>query len=292
MRIDLLAVPSDTCWSELEAICHRASHERADPDTEYGYALVEALARHGEGDQAISILAKKVEDVDDYGEGWMELFMVNLAAELRLDAAVPHIVAKLREAEKEADLLFEEGERALVQIGTDAVVEGAAVLFSQGDWIRRMVGCYVFQHVHSDLAVAKALEFLPHEEEPTVKARLAHTVTSQFAYEAIEPVRQVVLSGRYDETFADLRLDLLVAAALMEVDLPEKEQWKVDVERGRAEREKQFRFHAEPWPDEDDEEPLPPPKRKVGRNDPCPCGSGKKFKKCCIRKQAGGDLFD
>lgn len=22
---------------------------------------------------------------------------------------------------------------------------------------------------------------------------------------------------------------------------------------------------------------------KVGRNDPCPCGSGKKFKKCCLR---------
>lgn len=24
-------------------------------------------------------------------------------------------------------------------------------------------------------------------------------------------------------------------------------------------------------------------KRKIGRNDPCPCGSGKKFKKCCLR---------
>jgi len=24
-----------------------------------------------------------------------------------------------------------------------------------------------------------------------------------------------------------------------------------------------------------------PPARKVGRNDPCPCGSGKKYKKCC-----------
>lgn len=23
---------------------------------------------------------------------------------------------------------------------------------------------------------------------------------------------------------------------------------------------------------------------RVGRNDPCPCGSGKKFKKCCLRK--------
>ncbi len=24
--------------------------------------------------------------------------------------------------------------------------------------------------------------------------------------------------------------------------------------------------------------------RKVGRNDPCPCGSGKKYKKCCLGK--------
>ncbi|RLD63238.1 MAG: hypothetical protein DRI84_09935 [Bacteroidetes bacterium] len=24
---------------------------------------------------------------------------------------------------------------------------------------------------------------------------------------------------------------------------------------------------------------------KVGRNDPCPCGSGKKYKKCCMKKQ-------
>ena len=27
-------------------------------------------------------------------------------------------------------------------------------------------------------------------------------------------------------------------------------------------------------------DPLPDPSRKVGRNDPCPCGSGKKYKKC------------
>jgi uncharacterized protein YecA (UPF0149 family) len=27
--------------------------------------------------------------------------------------------------------------------------------------------------------------------------------------------------------------------------------------------------------------PVSVGKNKVGRNDPCPCGSGKKFKKCC-----------
>ena len=25
---------------------------------------------------------------------------------------------------------------------------------------------------------------------------------------------------------------------------------------------------------------------KVGRNDPCPCGSGKKYKKCCLGKES------
>ena len=31
-------------------------------------------------------------------------------------------------------------------------------------------------------------------------------------------------------------------------------------------------------------EPVRNPWRHVGRNDPCPCGSGKKFKKCCLAK--------
>jgi len=28
--------------------------------------------------------------------------------------------------------------------------------------------------------------------------------------------------------------------------------------------------------------------KKAGRNDPCPCGSGKKFKKCCESEMLGG----
>jgi len=31
-------------------------------------------------------------------------------------------------------------------------------------------------------------------------------------------------------------------------------------------------------------EPLKRPGSKLGRNDPCPCGSGKKFKKCCAKE--------
>jgi len=42
----------------------------------------------------------------------------------------------------------------------------------------------------------------------------------------------------------------------------------------------------------DDDEPLPPPVEPIksqektpGRNDPCPCGSGKKYKHCCLKKR-------
>jgi SEC-C motif len=30
--------------------------------------------------------------------------------------------------------------------------------------------------------------------------------------------------------------------------------------------------------------PIVRPGSKLGRNDPCPCGSGKKYKKCCLRE--------
>ncbi|MBI5148341.1 SEC-C domain-containing protein, partial [Candidatus Pacearchaeota archaeon] len=29
--------------------------------------------------------------------------------------------------------------------------------------------------------------------------------------------------------------------------------------------------------------PLPIVKERIGRNAPCPCGSGKKYKRCCGR---------
>lgn len=51
----------------------------------------------------------------------------------------------------------------------------------------------------------------------------------------------------------------------------------------KADKEKD---HKKQLPGED-EDPLPPPiepihsDKKPNRNDPCPCGSGKKYKQCC-----------
>ncbi len=36
---------------------------------------------------------------------------------------------------------------------------------------------------------------------------------------------------------------------------------------------------------EGERQPVKKEAKKVGRNDPCPCGSGKKYKKCCANKK-------
>jgi preprotein translocase subunit SecA len=57
--------------------------------------------------------------------------------------------------------------------------------------------------------------------------------------------------------------------------------------RKRRENEEQYRSQLPG----SDEPRLPPPvesirgEAKPKRNDPCPCGSGKKYKQCCGKKQ-------
>ncbi|MEJ1975106.1 MAG: DUF1186 domain-containing protein [Acetobacteraceae bacterium] len=41
-------------------------------------------------------------------------------------------------------------------------------------------------------------------------------------------------------------------------------------------------WHMDQGDDEPPEQPYINPLRAIGRNDPCPCGSGKKYKKCCL----------
>lgn len=57
------------------------------------------------------------------------------------------------------------------------------------------------------------------------------------------------------------------------------------------ERQREAKEQARKGLPGEDEAPLPPPvepiknpKAEPGRNDPCPCRSGKKYKQCCLKK--------
>lgn len=67
----------------------------------------------------------------------------------------------------------------------------------------------------------------------------------------------------------------------------------MDTRTGEILTEEQYReIYPKGLPPHIKEMLLPPTKQqmarrpypKVGRNEPCPCGSGKKFKKCCLQR--------
>ena len=72
------------------------------------------------------------------------------------------------------------------------------------------------------------------------------------------------------------------------------EKTKYEVIEGDDELDEDYNFLSNKFPEEmfPFDEPYIRPEPKVGRNDPCPCGSGKKYKKCCLNKDEGmTDIF-
>ena len=309
-RIQLLSTDPDTCWKELNEFCEREKkkHYINEVNLPHANRLVEAIARSGEqyADRVLSILAEKVEDYTDHPMGWLEPLVVRLAGEMRLESAIPLIVGKLHE---EGDLLAQECETALWKIGNEAVVDAVCADYARSEWHYRLYGAAVLECIHCDLTVTKALELLSQEKDSDIKVWLGQVLVRQLAIDAVEPLRQLILAGPLDPEMRGLRTDFLTACTLMEVSIPEMERWR---QESKHDPEANKEFYTERYPEatkfadlleersnradmaddlEDDlDEPIAAP-RKVGRNDPCPCGSGKKFKKCCLKKQGGPDVF-
>jgi hypothetical protein len=124
---------------------------------------------------------------------------------------------------------------------------------------------------------------------------LACVVADLPAPELLEEVRQAYAEGLVDTNVSDL--------AGIERDVTSPKSWRHDrqhlITDAIAELEWWASFHPEDSRPKklsmpDIPLPLPPPvstsyespapyvrESKIGRNDPCPCGSGKKYKKCC-----------
>jgi hypothetical protein len=116
------------------------------------------------------------------------------------------------------------------------------------------------------------------------------------ASELLEEVRQAYSEGLVDESVADLEgIERDIAApqpwrrerhTLITDAIGEMEGWACfhPDDSGPTEPPEVQVPVARPPPSAPTEYVAPKPvnrEPKIGRNDPCPCGSGKKFKKCC-----------
>ena len=283
-RLEFALGAPDVLWQRLESICE-AGKDRLYPN-EIPYAeaedIAEALARDdSQAERMLGLLKHSCDQDEMSAMAWLEIFLVQMAGGMRYEPAVPELVGKLR---MDGEVLNEQCVESLTKIGTDSVVQAVRDAYPQAPNHFRLYGSGLFGNVHSDLAVSAGIELLSMELDHGLRNWLATELVDQFSTEAIDAARQVLLD---DPDCYDLKLGLTTACKLLDYDVPELEQWQQDVVEASKRRQLAGFATSQALFDEVDDDlaaPTVSSSVKTGRNDPCPCGSGKKFKKCCLNK--------
>ena len=321
-RLQMLSWDEATCWQELEEFSEEGRDKKYVNEVNLGYAkrVVEALARYGHEceEKVHTILREKVEDFNHNPMKWMEPLVVRLAGEAHLDSTVPLVVTKL--VEDGGDLLNEECATALSRIGTSAVLEAVAEAYPTAPHHFRLYATEPLEYIRSDLAIEKCLHLLRQEKKTVLRQDLAHALLSQFAQVGVEEARKLLLGQELDFESRGLRNYLVETCTIMGEWFPEYDEWRAAEKTEKEEHWKrvkelendpagllQFAFEklaGKTSAAELKQEPpvsrqprLIPPvktesKQRVRRNERCPCGSGKKFKKCCMNKSEGNPLLN
>jgi tetratricopeptide (TPR) repeat protein len=144
-----------------------------------------------------------------------------------------------------------------------------------------------------DIRLQYEIEHLPRKGFAEIFRDLFQELTTEFSHKGenieIVAIEYALLRGRivYNPQIKRLKTEFPELYALHKTFF-DKALQSGDPDTMRRERSKQLEKYDRQFGNFDGEAPLDfdsaPLRRdqpKVGRNDPCPCGSGKKYKKCC-----------
>jgi hypothetical protein len=230
--------------------------------------IKELIKKDGIESWEIQTGLKDNEEAED-GFGFNGLYIVYSAGELREESVVPQLV-KLFKDEDESDLLFEEVANALVKIGTEQVVREVEKVALHGNTYFYTLD--VLGRIKTKEAENTLLRLFDQTKDITAKTLISDYLCQQLSTDAIPKIEAFIEEG-YDAGMLCLEESLYVNCIMNGIDHPKLPQWRSFIEDVEHQSMK--------------EQPLlvPQPvqnRDKVGRNDPCPCGSGKKYKKCCL----------
>ncbi|MHC4092306.1 MAG: SEC-C metal-binding domain-containing protein [Planctomycetota bacterium] len=301
-RLDFMPWSLERLWQELRDLSSRyndAEEEDSDFDSVYDDALIAALAPHDVPDTETICRLLADPESDD---GWLEAFLIDLAGARRLTETIPALVEKLR---TDDGLFHENCPLTLAKIGHPDIVQRIRTLFRAGSWTFRNVSASLLGEIKQPESEKAILALLPEEDDIEIRTELCFGLCQLFSERGVEIVRQQIRDG-YQEWSVSLEESLLPVAQVVDVELREAEEWKKEreeKEQFQAERRREIdelgekyatlkKQGTDPFAKLDSPRDFDPVEHttyrrhddKVGRNEPCTCGSGKKYKKCCGRE--------
>lgn len=300
-RKDLSGWPEAKLWQELQDFARRSEDKRHVGEIDHGYAhdMVEAMGGHDEPKAAV--ICDLLRTVGEE-QGWLEIFLVDLVGERRLHEAIPLLVDRLR---IDTDYLRDRVMDALGKIGDPEAVRLIRAAFPNEPWHVKNYASGALGRIKHPATEDAILELLETEQDVSIRTTLCMELCDLFSERGVEIVRRQINAG-YDRMIVCLEDHLLPVAHVLGIEPPEADAWRAEREererrqaQRRAELEDLGRRHQaakargidplarlkeNPEPSTPKLTPVENDQPRVGRNDPCPCGSGKKFKKCCARK--------
>jgi SEC-C motif-containing protein len=217
------------------------------------------------------------------GEGWGPIHAVELLGELRAPEATGPMLRLLAETEWDT-IIHDRLLQALPRLGPEALEPTLAAYAAATDPYLRGNYCSVLANlgVRDDRIYAALLEDLDRD------LVLGAGHFAEYGDPRALPVLTAALDqyeSQGDEVFANQGLIELAAAIedlggeltpvqrekmdhILAPEMVKRKEWSDLIERAGRRPEAGLQ-----------------PARKVGRNELCPCGSGKKYKKCCLGKR-------
>jgi hypothetical protein len=297
-RREFATMAGEELWSRLRRFA-RQSDATAQyvGEIDQGYAddLVETLARHAVPDD--DTLCRLLADTHDDGS-WLEIFLVDLAGHRRVACAVPALVAKYT---IDTDYLLERTTEALVRINDPEAASLVHRAFPTASWTYRLFSSSVLGRIRHPAAEDALLDLMAQREDSEEQTWLALSLCHLYSERGVDAVVRLIHDG-YDQMYCSLEEELLGILPVLGIKLPEMATWRREIQEAERERARRCaerdaiakRARVVPRHDKLSARPLPAPRSetapgppdRVGRNDPCPCGSGRKFKHCCMRKHS------
>ena len=195
--------------------------------------------------------------------GILTVYMIGL---LKLERYIPLLVRLL---DRDEDSLLEELSATLISFQSDQVVKEVAPYLKKDNSI--IYAASIVENNKSDLGVKVLREAYTSAKELDHQDILIEALCHQLSEEALPEINEHMKLD-YSSGLVDIEQTVYSYFSILGLKHRELALWR----QVALERESDFRQKGNDFSQAPVRNVI-----KVGRNDPCTCGSGKKYKKCC-----------
>lgn len=231
-------------------------------------------------------------ELKDFGEGWAPIHAIHILAMIKSREALELLLDIIRyRGEDLSDWLTEDVPYLLVAFGEDSIPrlekfteDETLESFARGTGVTalgKLAGKFPSREAE---VKSHLIRLLNTTDDATFGALVADELAEFHDLSVLPEVRRAFAEGRIDESmFTKQDLEMTAKGTYADLDEERFRRYTQDP-ANHFSRERIEYLHSISYGERRTEQPKP---KKVGRNDPCPCGSGKKYKNCCWLKVIG-----